>query len=188
MPSACACRASSTVSASSAPSVRLTGEPLQRRCTIHVLRPFGRARRPSPGAELSHSTASRPSAAAKARARASVIFVLFAMVRSLPFDSVATGASRAAPVRVPAHNCAMLVQHTRHRCSEGRVRFPRPYPILPPRHRRKRPLSQYVRICPSWEPEQTGNAFAELHCCDISRLTAAFSVFNLMKYLHISLV
>ena len=54
-----ACRASSTVSASSAPSVLLTTEQLQRRCTIHVLRPFGRARSPSPGAALSHSTASR---------------------------------------------------------------------------------------------------------------------------------
>ena len=46
----------------------------ERRCTIHVLRPF---------------------AAAKARALAIVIFVLFAMLRSLPFVSVATGASRA---------------------------------------------------------------------------------------------
>ena len=53
---------------------------------------------PSPGAALSHSTASRPSAAAKARAPAIVIFVLFAMLRSLPFDSVATGASRALPL------------------------------------------------------------------------------------------
>ena len=93
-----ACRASSTVSASSAPSVRLTTEPLQRRCTIHVLRPFGRARSPSPGAALSHSTASRPSADAKARAPAMVIFVLFVMARSLPFVAVATGASRAPPV------------------------------------------------------------------------------------------
>ena len=40
----------------------------------------------------SHSTASRPSAGAKARARAPVIFVLFVMFRSLPFVSVATGA------------------------------------------------------------------------------------------------
>ena len=31
-----------------APSVRLTMEPLQRRCTIHVLRPFGRDRRVAP--------------------------------------------------------------------------------------------------------------------------------------------
>ena len=90
-----ACRASLTVSASSAPIVRLTTEPLQRRCTIHLLRPFGCARRPRPGPMLSHSTSSRPSAAAKARAPAIVIFVLFGMVRSLPFVSVATGASRA---------------------------------------------------------------------------------------------
>ncbi len=93
-----ACRASSTVSASSAPSVLLTTEPLQRRCTIHVLRPFGRARSPSPGAALSHSTASRPSAGAKARAPAMVIFVLFLMVRSLPFVSVATGAAQVPPL------------------------------------------------------------------------------------------
>ena len=49
-------------------------------------------------AALSHSTASRPSAAAKARASAIVIFVLFGMVRSLPFVSVAPGASRAPPL------------------------------------------------------------------------------------------
>ena len=92
-----ACRASSTVSASCAPSVRLTTEPLQRRCTIYVLRPFGRARSPSPGAALSHSTASRPPEGAKARASAIVIFVLFAMFRSLPFVSVVTGAARVSP-------------------------------------------------------------------------------------------
>ncbi len=105
-PSACAspisaraaCRASSTVSASGVPSVRLMTEPLHRRCTIHVLRPFGRARSPSPGAALSHSTASRPSTGAKARARAMVIFVLFVMFRSLPFVSVATGAARVPHV------------------------------------------------------------------------------------------
>ena len=93
-----ACRASSTVSASSAPSVRLTTEPLQRRCTIHVLRPFGRARSPSPGAALSHSTASRSSAEAKTRAPAIVIFVLFVIFRSFSFMSVATGASWAFPL------------------------------------------------------------------------------------------
>ena len=93
-----ACRASLTVSASSAPRVRLTTAPPVRRCTIHVLCPFARARSPSPGAALSHSTASRPSAGVKARARASVMFVLFGMVRSLPFVSVATGAARASPV------------------------------------------------------------------------------------------
>ena len=54
-----------------------------------------RARSPRPGAALSHSTASRPSAAAKAQAPAMVIFVLFVIFRSLPFVPVATGASRA---------------------------------------------------------------------------------------------
>ena len=53
-----ATRAYSTVSASSVPSVRLTTELLHRRRTIHVMRPFGRARSPSPGAALSHSLAS----------------------------------------------------------------------------------------------------------------------------------
>ena len=52
----------SAQSASSGPSVRLTTEPLHRRRTIHVLRPFGRARSPSTGAALSHSPASSPSA------------------------------------------------------------------------------------------------------------------------------
>ena len=85
--------ASTTVSASSLPSVRLMTEPLQRRCTIHVLRPFARTLRPSPRAAQSHSTASRPSAGAKARARHR-IFVLFVMFRSLPFVSVATGAAQ----------------------------------------------------------------------------------------------
>ncbi len=42
-----ACRASSTVSASSLPSVRLMTEPLQRRCMTHVLRPLRRTLNPS---------------------------------------------------------------------------------------------------------------------------------------------
>ena len=67
-------------------------EPAQRRRTIHVLRPFVRARSPTPGALLSQSTALRPAVGAKARALAAVIFVLFAVLRTLPVVSVATGA------------------------------------------------------------------------------------------------
>ena len=88
----------STVSASSAPSVRLTTELLRRGYSIHFLRLFGRARSPSPGAVLSHITVSRPSAGTKARACAIMIFVLFAMFRPLSFVSVATGALRAPPL------------------------------------------------------------------------------------------
>ena len=79
------------------PSVRLTAPPLPRRCTIHVLCPFARTRRPSPGAALSHGTASRPSTGMKERTRASVKFVLFVMVRSLLHPSVATGGRGRSP-------------------------------------------------------------------------------------------
>ncbi|MDE0240131.1 MAG: hypothetical protein OXI95_20000 [bacterium] len=51
-------------------------EPPERRFTIQVLRPFCRARIPGPGAALSHSAVSRPSAAVSAQAPAMVIFVL----------------------------------------------------------------------------------------------------------------
>ena len=70
-------RASSTVRASSGSSVGLNSEPAHRPNTIHVLLPFGRARSPSFGVALAHSTASRPSAGMKVRARAAVILVLW---------------------------------------------------------------------------------------------------------------
>ena len=79
MPSACARRVAGFQR--SAQSARKAGANF---CTVGTA-----------GAALSHSTASRSSAGTKARARATVIFVLFAMFRSLPFVSVATGASRA---------------------------------------------------------------------------------------------
>ena len=78
-------RASSTVIASAADSVRLTSALPIRRCTIHVSRPLARARTPSPATTPSHSTASRRGDAVKARARASVIAVLLPIARSLPF-------------------------------------------------------------------------------------------------------
>ena len=88
-----ACLASSTVSASSVPSVPDHGAVA---APVHDprLAPVGRTRSPRPGASLSHSTASLPPAGTKVRARASVIFVLFAMFRALPIVSVATGAAR----------------------------------------------------------------------------------------------
>ena len=71
-----------------APSVRLTAEPLRRRSTIHVLRPFGRTRSPNPGTALSHSAASRPSAGRNASAHCMMIFGFFVMYRPLPFVSL----------------------------------------------------------------------------------------------------
>ena len=55
------------------------------------------ARCPIPGAVMSHSTASRPSAGVKARALVIVIFVPFAMVRSLPFRLFRTRRRVEAP-------------------------------------------------------------------------------------------
>ena len=80
-----AVRASSTVSASRVPNVRLPAEPLQRRCTIHVLRPVVRAHRPSPHAALSHSAAVRPR------------LVDLRSVRHVPIPSVRLSCARRGP-------------------------------------------------------------------------------------------
>ena len=46
---------------------------------------------------LSHSMASRPSGVMMERVLGAAIFILFAMIRSLPFVAVATGTARILP-------------------------------------------------------------------------------------------